>query len=331
MKTKTTIFRKKHGDHYTIIPNELLRDKALSFKARGLLGMVLSNRDDWVVHQRWLIQQTPGEGREAIAGAMHELEMTGYAVYSEERNPGSGRLEIAVWTFHDEPVLLEKRTSRTGSGGKALKSPCYGLPCHGEPSHGLPSHSGPCHGFPATKNNHDRRPLSEGQNKKEAEEAERPSPPASASRSVASQLFSASRPSEQGKGQTDIDRFVQGWTDLYPKVFGRPYVPGVDDYKHTKTLLSSSGSLTVRSAIAVAIRAWAHLKVQPEDDGWNNFFQCQKNSLTIRQFVKKWQEITNELKFKFNSSDMTEETYAVWLPKLLEARRPKAEAEVVTT
>ena len=107
---KTIIRIQRHGN-YAVIPNATLRDKRLSFRARGLLGMILSNADEWVVHQEWLAEQAP-EGRDAIGTAFRELERYGYAVFTQttdERN----RFVGSCWTFHDTPTDERDRTNRT--------------------------------------------------------------------------------------------------------------------------------------------------------------------------------------------------------------------------
>ena len=103
-----TIFRTVLTRDFATLPNEFLRDKRLSFKARGLGVMVLSNRDDWNVTCGWLETQTT-EGREAIRGALAELQTLGYATL--EKSAGEkGRFRY-LWTFYDtEGHFIEKTT-----------------------------------------------------------------------------------------------------------------------------------------------------------------------------------------------------------------------------
>lgn len=67
--------------------------------------MVLSNRDDWVVHKGWLANQGT-EGREAINGAIKELINAGYvSTYQEPRE--DGKFSSKVWHFYDTPRTVD--------------------------------------------------------------------------------------------------------------------------------------------------------------------------------------------------------------------------------
>jgi len=127
-----TMHRTVKSSHFTTLSNAMLRDKRLSFKARGILAMSLSNADEWQVHQGWLSEQGT-EGREAIKSGMQELESFGYVRYSENRK--AGKIIGAIWTFHEEPIAESDRTNRTNW----KDSPCYGKPEDGKPCHGNPS------------------------------------------------------------------------------------------------------------------------------------------------------------------------------------------------
>lgn len=69
------------------IANSALRDKRLSFKARGVLALVLSNIGEWEASLRWLENQSDKDGKRAIQGALNELTELGYReVRYESRN-----------------------------------------------------------------------------------------------------------------------------------------------------------------------------------------------------------------------------------------------------
>jgi hypothetical protein len=96
-----TIIRRKLTENFTTLPNEMLRDKRLSFKARGVLAMVLSHSEDWVVTAGWLERQGV-EGRDAIRGALNELKELGYVTFHRVGNASTGLTEC-IWTFFDSP------------------------------------------------------------------------------------------------------------------------------------------------------------------------------------------------------------------------------------
>lgn len=96
-----TVFKSVLTKNFTVLPNEMLRDKTLSFKARGLLGMALSNNAEWKVNKGWLESQSDKDGREATDSALTELRSAGYVVFYR-RHRGGGLIEN-VWEFHDTP------------------------------------------------------------------------------------------------------------------------------------------------------------------------------------------------------------------------------------
>jgi hypothetical protein len=78
------------------IANEALRDKRLSFKARGILALVLSHSGEWTAPMRWLESQSEHDGRAAIQAGLNELTDLGYRVVTKERQ-GTEIRTIVVW------------------------------------------------------------------------------------------------------------------------------------------------------------------------------------------------------------------------------------------
>ncbi len=72
-----SIHQTKHKGNYTIIPNAILEDKALSLKARGLLVFMLSRPPKWRFSIRGLVSAT-GQGERVIESALKELQKAGY-------------------------------------------------------------------------------------------------------------------------------------------------------------------------------------------------------------------------------------------------------------
>ena len=62
------IKKAKVTSNYVTIPNSSAQDKNLSFEARGLLTLMLSMPDDWVMHRSWLMDQSVGCGRDNCGG-----------------------------------------------------------------------------------------------------------------------------------------------------------------------------------------------------------------------------------------------------------------------
>jgi hypothetical protein len=73
------IYRSEHKTNYTVISNECIRDKRLSLKARGLLILMLSQRNDYnfsLASLRAMCQESVC----AIRGAINELKNAGYLI-----------------------------------------------------------------------------------------------------------------------------------------------------------------------------------------------------------------------------------------------------------
>ena len=98
---KTIIRVKRQQGGFTIIPNEVLRDK-MSLRAKGLLCMILSNVDEWIVTKTWVAQHCT-DGREALRASFDELVELGYASMEEQGKTDDGRFAQRIWTFTDQP------------------------------------------------------------------------------------------------------------------------------------------------------------------------------------------------------------------------------------
>jgi hypothetical protein len=85
-------------DHFTQIPNAWVRDERLSFKARGLLVLILSHTAGWSLSINTLAKQNQ-EGKDAIRAAINELEMLGYLSRTQQNE--NGRFGESVWTTND--------------------------------------------------------------------------------------------------------------------------------------------------------------------------------------------------------------------------------------
>ncbi|WP_050511719.1 helix-turn-helix domain-containing protein [Streptomyces rimosus] len=88
------IHRTRHADNFTVLANGTIRDRRLSFTARGILAHLLSLPDDAREDVRTLADRNPGVGRRGVSKAVQELEDAGYYVRRTIRDPETG----LVWT-----------------------------------------------------------------------------------------------------------------------------------------------------------------------------------------------------------------------------------------
>ncbi|MFJ4790796.1 hypothetical protein [Streptomyces sp. NPDC088794] len=91
------------GDQFTQIANALFRDRQLSFKAKGVFGLLSTHREGW----RMTVTDIARRGREgewAVKGALKELEKCGFLVRARERDQ-DGTFAAAVYVITDLPAL----------------------------------------------------------------------------------------------------------------------------------------------------------------------------------------------------------------------------------
>ena len=69
------VFRIEKNSDFTIMPNHPFRDMRLSFKGRGLLGTMLTLRDDW--DYTCLLYTSPGCCQHFSAGLLDALSRSG--------------------------------------------------------------------------------------------------------------------------------------------------------------------------------------------------------------------------------------------------------------
>lgn len=69
--------RVKPLDNFTLVPNSLLNEKQISFKAKGLYAYLNSKKDDWNFTID-LIAKNGKDGRDSVASGLKELEDFGF-------------------------------------------------------------------------------------------------------------------------------------------------------------------------------------------------------------------------------------------------------------
>ena len=79
------IIRQKRKKRFSIVDNNVIEDKQLSFKARGLLIYMLSKPDDWKFYPDELAKHSDKEGVKAINSALQEIESAGYLTRKRKR------------------------------------------------------------------------------------------------------------------------------------------------------------------------------------------------------------------------------------------------------
>lgn len=80
--------RLKHSDgNWSAVPNRLLEDSRLSWKAKALWAYLNSRPDEWIVVEEDLVARST-DGKAAVRSALRELEETGYLRRDQSREEG---------------------------------------------------------------------------------------------------------------------------------------------------------------------------------------------------------------------------------------------------
>ena len=97
-------------NNYPRVSNHYLRDNSLSFKAKGLLTLMLSLPEDWDYTITGLAQFT-ADGRVSIASTIRELEERGYIRRNQTRGENGAFAQNEYWIYEvpqtDEPPCAE--------------------------------------------------------------------------------------------------------------------------------------------------------------------------------------------------------------------------------
>ena len=100
----TNIGRKRRKNGFTQIANTLFEDNNLSYRAKGILGYMLSRPDNWKFNKTDLVRRSI-EGRDAVYKAIDELKERGYLhIYP---NYEKNKLNGWTWEYDDAPFTPE--------------------------------------------------------------------------------------------------------------------------------------------------------------------------------------------------------------------------------
>lgn len=94
------IFRVNKNKDYTVMSNYHLRDKNMSFKAKGLLSVMLSLPDDWDYSIKGIISISK-ENKTSIQSALKELEENKYLKRTKKQNE-KGQFEY-IYDIYEKP------------------------------------------------------------------------------------------------------------------------------------------------------------------------------------------------------------------------------------
>lgn len=105
---ESVILRRKVTSNYTILPNQLINDATLSWRALGLLCYMLSLPHDFRLRLSHLSRQKQ-DGRHATRAGLRELEEAGYLCITRTRSL-RGQFNQTIWTVTDTPSPRDAET-----------------------------------------------------------------------------------------------------------------------------------------------------------------------------------------------------------------------------
>lgn len=98
-----TIIRiRKRDNPFVMVDSRIFNNPAVSWKAKGLLGYLLSKPDNWVVRVKDIAKRAP-DGATSVRSGLKELQDHGYMTYERERR-SDGTLGEAIYTVYEEPI-----------------------------------------------------------------------------------------------------------------------------------------------------------------------------------------------------------------------------------
>lgn len=112
---------------FTVLGNDLIRDRRLSFTARGILGYLLSLPGEAREDVRSLADNNPGVGRRGVSKAVDELIRYGYYVRETVRDAVTGQVRTKVSVF-DTPYGEGEPVPVLPAAGERIDGNAGGFP-----------------------------------------------------------------------------------------------------------------------------------------------------------------------------------------------------------
>lgn len=109
MKNEKSIFRKEHKKNYTVIDNDLLKDKDLSDSAHRLLVLALTLPDDWYFTRKNFIEWL-GYSERKVGTIIKELKVLGYVSVHQFPN-SSGTNFTTKYRFYESKNANNRKNS----------------------------------------------------------------------------------------------------------------------------------------------------------------------------------------------------------------------------
>lgn len=116
----TTGRRRRRERNYVTIENSMFEDNRISWKAKGLLGYLLTKPDGWIVRITDLVKHST-DGDKAIRSAIKELKTYGYLTFTRTKNE-KGQWNGTIWEYDDIPMFDVLDSEKVDEKSQTLES-----------------------------------------------------------------------------------------------------------------------------------------------------------------------------------------------------------------
>lgn len=127
----STVFRVQKNSNYTTMSNYHLKDRRLSYKAKGLLSVILSLPPDWDYSLKGLAHIS-GDGLDSVRGGINELEKFGYISRGVQTRDKRGRMSANEYFVYENPEQNPYFSSETENGSTEPNSTALENPTRSE-------------------------------------------------------------------------------------------------------------------------------------------------------------------------------------------------------
>lgn len=101
----------KYNRDFTVVPNAVIRNTVLSYKARGIFLYLASLPDKWEISLKDIIKHSKYDGDSSVRSGVKELVTAGYLWY--ERTTEHGRFTDVDWHLEDLPRVENQHVENT--------------------------------------------------------------------------------------------------------------------------------------------------------------------------------------------------------------------------
>lgn len=100
-KSLNKIHKKRRENPFVMVDKNIIYDKRISWKAKGLMTYLLSRPDGWTFYLDEITNNST-DGRDGVRTGLNELEKYGYLVRIKTRNK-DGLFSGMIWEIYEEP------------------------------------------------------------------------------------------------------------------------------------------------------------------------------------------------------------------------------------